>query len=334
MEYAFKLEQGLKQLLLLRQQLMLNAQLMKLPPLALDSLIADIAENPEEYEKNLMSKKETIHEAGKETNSNVRCFFDFYKNFYSTKKAEGGVITSITPEIIPEDRLSKFNIEEIVIDGIYKMGSQDKPKFIASKPLNSFPKMQLLQIPKEYKNTKILFNDLIRKRDWIIRNLTEVYSYLGECQREFIYSLNPEKFNRCSYEDLASRLNLKDSSTTYRLIKNRNIAIKNKGKDYIFPTRLLIVNYNNFKLHQIVGKINSMFAKELKEHCAMPDGEISCLIKRNYKIDIPRRTIASYRKKAGIPNYAERQLSYDSKEQKAFVILTEVNKLIKCQEAL
>ena len=317
---TFSLQQTLAQTLSMQQYLsMQTSMLMGIPIPAFDRIIDNIAANPEKYDK-----RSLFEVATEARQTKVQSFFP-YLTVRNPGARASGVIVNL--DLILASAEASDLAKEACVDGVYRIDREidtDKPEFVPSEYLHGSGQKQLdIQVMSNFKNALQLYNFLFKERNWIAGQLREVYNKIGEGQREFIASLDTNRINIYSYEQLAEDMNLHASSIS-RLINPRLVAIEHDGRAYVLPSRELLVNKDEWRRNIVFPLINSVLADEFRQGKAFSDEEIKVRVNR-----VARRTIAKYRERAGIPSTYERGVLYDwAVLDKPYEIKTTLQRLV------
>lgn len=298
-------------------QIIATTQLSEMPVLALDNLIRDVVENPDRYEGalNEMEKKKD----NKNEKSGISCFFPLRAAYTSDGKGSGKIISPAI-ENIPSQNLQDLKIEP-AIDGTYLI-KKAGIEFIASSLLDAQP-MQMLEVtvPKGYKKARQFYNFLMSYKNWSIKNLREGYFLLGKKQEEFLSSLDCLKMNLCPHSYIGDKLGLEESNV-YRLFRNRYVAIKQRGKEHVLPSKFLFAATDKIFLYSTAHKMNKWLENEFYSGEALSDNKVS------KKLGINRTTITVYRNRNDIPTFVKRREEYRSGRENPFRIVPEIDKYL------
>ena len=290
---SMKMSMSLTPTLRMEQKIMFASRMLDLPVGTIDSLIENIAREPEKYDK-MIEERKARGESG------VQAFLPLLQKPSTKRRCRDGVIVS--PELICDSISIK---PEDLIDGIYS--SQDpmlKPEFKPLEPLQApAPAMQILQVPERYKNAASFFKYLIKERNWIVTTLRDIYDRIGSKQREFIGSLDVLRLNVYSMDELSKDLDF-NFSTVFRLLRNRFIRVDGE-KNLVFPSRELLLDRGDLGRYFNVFGANKILALECAEKNALSDKKFE------QKTNLGRRTFTKYRAVAGIPKKLKRQRRRD-----------------------
>jgi hypothetical protein len=313
----------------LSQRLFLTASspgLLQMPIASIDKTLESIAQDPEKFNKSLQQNPSKGNGS-----STVRVIGPNIPNQQNPGENVGESLGDCKKGLIPWEGVDSI-IERVelkpedLIDGIYSFegnAPSEKPHFEAYKNLIATPpSLEMIQIPKEFKTARSFYNFLLNRRNWMAKTMAEVYNILGNRQREFIGNLKPASLNIFTLKDLSGEQGY--SETTFsRLLRNRFVAIRHEGKDYVLPTCFLCPNQNDFLFYSSAEKLNDAFKQEFIEHTAISD------LKLADSSGIKRRTFSKYRDLAGIPTLDERQKAYASNQvQEPYKVVTSVEKFL------
>jgi DNA-directed RNA polymerase specialized sigma54-like protein len=285
----------LKQQMSLRKELnmsqLLRANILSLPPKALDFLINLVVTNPEKADAIIRNKSK--HRKGV-----INALYDGF----------GAVAAK---NLKPLEKLVDEDAKvECIPDVVYIGRKNDRPKIIFSETLIKKPQLSLAQIPREYQEARNIFGFLMYEREWITDVLKRIYTIIGDAQREFIYNPVPVNLNKFELADLAEKMDL-HVSTVGRLRNGRYIVIEN-DKSVVLPVHFLMPNDDSFRKYNEIEKINLLLAEESPQ--AYSDAKLSA------NLNIARRTVTKYRKEYGIPESRERAKAYQKDSEKRYQI--------------
>lgn len=287
------------------QQLMANSHILALPVGAIDSILENIANNPEKSESIIRARNQT-------GDTGIKCLLAEMLPAGKEKAPEGSVISTLDlNQLAPE----KLNIYQA--DGLYiPKGIFDKPDFVPAPSLEPLKvNLSQFQIPSEYKNTRTIFNFLRNQREWAAKQLRSSYDLIGSRQREFISTLKESRLNMLKLKDIGKELEF-SASTASRLLQNRYVGIRHEQKDIILPTDDLFCNPFDMFLYSRLNNINNLFRVEAEEGVAVNDKQIAD------RVTTARRTIAKYRALNNIPEMSSRQQEYNLGRKEPYQIKT------------
>jgi DNA-directed RNA polymerase specialized sigma54-like protein len=224
----------------------------------------------------------------------------------STGMGEGGTIPLALPQQLRGQGLAS------IIDVTYRAQEQAAPQI----ELAGYFSMQVPSPPSfEDKKTRQLCKMLINGRNWMTKTLTNLYSIVGETQQGFLWTQRPEHLQPVGQAELARRLDV-NPSTVSRLIGNRYARVAKGDAESLYEIADLIPCAETVARYRFISLLNEQLAQEPTRGDAYADGDLYGLVCTMPNCDmaggsIMRRTIAKWRKEAGIPGKYERRVAYE-----------------------
>lgn len=295
---------GLSQNLKL-SQIISRVNLSSIPISTLDDVMASIVENPSEAERIIKSSKTLA--------------VDYLTNAVwgelepnSSGQSGGGL--NVPSSLWSFNSLVGDFDAEIQPDVVYSGREGMKPLICFASNLEPNLKLSQIQIPDSFPNAQKLYFSLVRSKNWTVSNLRNVYTFLGNSQREFISTLDPLRLNICDKNEVASELDLHPSSV-FRLMRDKYVEVNSSdGESEIHPVDHLTATRDDLKRYSAVSKINPLLARE------NVDGAFSDKCLSNLT-GVPRRTVTKYRGHlTGIPDMYARETAYAADPLKEFKI--------------
>lgn len=319
---SLHVSQSLSQRLDLRQVISAS-QLMKMPIVALDVVLENIALSPEMAEGVLSSQDhQTIDGGTKALFSALHPQGDGSSRGGEDSKGggeSGGFVTDGRVKALEGAVMGNVKLE-VTPDVIYTGREQNKPLITYGQHLVSKPTLSLVQIPSEFGKAKNLYRALVKYREWVTGKLREGYSEIGDKQREFFWSLDARQLNILTQTSLANILNV-SPSTISRIIAGRVVRVDGgKEKGVILRVRDLMPTKNDIGRYYHVAEINVLLEEEAVRGVALSDDDIA------QRLDgrIARRTITKFRTRGRVPESYARDREYKDGRTQAYRINLEL----------
>jgi hypothetical protein len=276
------------------------------PLLEIGSLLEKMAENPEIVEKicnNEISKNSHSDEKKARVASAFSYCFDTENSRASSERVHGRIIMNADLSNVSENLgIVKSDFSE---DVVYISRKGNKPSLNYNNRLIIKPELRINHIPTKFKNARRIYDFLLYNFKWQTERLREIYSKIGDNQREFIDTLDCMSFNIYDVKKLTEEMLYKDVSTTYRLIAGRNARIvSTEGKYKTVSIKSLLKTSNEiFEIHFRHSLCNAILS-EIDSGVVLTDDQLA------RKIGGKRRTITKYRHKMNIPSAHNRKKIY------------------------
>jgi hypothetical protein len=265
----------------------------------LDGLLKRIASDPQEAQAFFTQAKTPT---GGKVASLAAGLFDVT----ATGTGEGGTIPLALPQQLRGQGLAS------IIDATYRAQEQAAPQI----ELAGYFSVQVPSPPSfEDKKTRQLYKMLINGRNWMTKMLTTLYSIVGETQQEFLWTQQPEHLQPVGQAELARRLDV-NPSTVSRLIGNRFARVTKGDAESLYEVGDLIPCAETVARYRFISLLNAELQKEPTRGDAYADGDLYQAVCTMQNCDmaggsIMRRTIAKWRKEAGIPGKYARREAYE-----------------------
>lgn len=296
-------------------QMILTQQILSSHPLALDSIIGFIENNPQECERKLLDKNYSGNASdifGK-INSMFGDFIESDDRIGSSNEEQNSGFAISFPLKEFSGFIKKDKVVKPISDVNYTGRKNEKPEVKFANHLTQAPKLELKQLDK-FPESKKLYKLLFQERQWINSTLREFYVSLGNSQRQFIYSLNPVQLQVYQLRDSAKELGV-HHATVSRLRKGRYVSITSQSGDkQICSVCSLMPNVDNYKKILFANRLNEILQNEAENKRAKSDDYLAV------HSGIARRTVTKYRAEAGIPNLRGREIAYRTDPKRIYQI--------------
>ena len=301
---------GFKQIARLKP---IAAELLSLPLTRMQSVLFDMLDGPEIWEKTLTRCKEQYRVGTR------GAFITLMKEV----RDAGHLASGNTGVRGPVIRIAKLlELEEPTRRNKVDVTFTIEPVGVRahkSSHLVPLSSDRLLSLPKSEKAVGEIVSWLSEQQAWQIDTLYNIYRKIGSFQRAFLSTLNPMDLRPLPLSRIDSEVKLGLHETTYwRLLKGRSVDIDFEGEDTWLPVEYLIPTERTLERYRRIRNINQVFLKEFGDKCSYSDAKIAAKSSTN------KRTVNKYRTDANIPSKEERQEAYTSGRDSLFRVYAEI----------